>query len=74
MSVLLYLSSAVGLAIFACLGLPALVLHLSLRSKGRKYPPGPPADPLIGHIRYIATEHPHLYYTELTKAYGSVSP
>ncbi|KAF8308942.1 cytochrome P450, partial [Clavulina sp. PMI_390] len=40
------------------------------RKPTKKYFPGPPATPIIGHLRELSTENPHLYYGELNKKYG----
>lgn len=67
---LLY-SAHPGLALFAVIAISAVTLHLSSRSRTRRYPPGPPGQPFIGHLRDLATKPPHLYYTELKKIYGT---
>jgi len=33
-------------------------------------PPGPPADPIIGHLRYIPSENPEDKFAEWSKKYG----
>ncbi|KAG6887305.1 hypothetical protein C0995_016286 [Termitomyces sp. Mi166 len=38
----------------------------------RSLPPGPPADPLIGHIRLIPQEGQDIFFHELGKNYGDV--
>ncbi|KAF9446191.1 cytochrome P450 [Macrolepiota fuliginosa MF-IS2] len=35
-------------------------------------PPSPPADPILGHLRYIPLENPELQYTKWAKTYGDV--
>ncbi|KAF9446806.1 cytochrome P450 [Macrolepiota fuliginosa MF-IS2] len=35
-------------------------------------PPSPPADPILGHLRYIPSENPELQYAEWAKTYGDV--
>ncbi|KAF8885538.1 cytochrome P450 [Gymnopilus junonius] len=35
-------------------------------------PPGPPADPIIGHLRIIPSEHSDRFFYELSRKYGSV--
>ncbi|KAG6909266.1 hypothetical protein DXG01_001328 [Tephrocybe rancida] len=35
-------------------------------------PPGPPTDPLIGHLRLIPLTDHHLFFHELSKSYGDV--
>lgn len=41
------------------------------RSKGLPLPPGPPAEPLLGHLRVIPIDHPEYDYTRWGKQYGS---
>ena len=36
-------------------------------------PPGPPGEPILGHIRTVPTERPELYYEKLSKEYGKAS-
>ncbi|KDR72308.1 hypothetical protein GALMADRAFT_102042 [Galerina marginata CBS 339.88] len=36
-------------------------------------PPGPPADPIIGHLRIMPTDHNDIFFYELSKKYGKVS-
>lgn len=48
------------------------LLYRERKQRNRKVPlpPGPPADPLINHLRVIPTkDHPEVYY-EWTKTYG----
>jgi hypothetical protein len=41
------------------------------RSKGLPLPPGPPAEPILGHLRVIPSENPGLYYQKLSKELNS---
>ncbi|KAI0490342.1 putative O-methylsterigmatocystin oxidoreductase [Xylaria cf. heliscus] len=42
------------------------------RRKGRlTLPPGPPGEPIIGHLRIIPTEHPEFRYVEWAKEYNT---
>ncbi|KAG6845120.1 hypothetical protein H0H87_000547 [Tephrocybe sp. NHM501043] len=43
-----------------------------LSKERRRLPPGPPADPLIGHIRLIPPEGQDIFFYELGKKYGDV--
>ncbi|KDR72343.1 hypothetical protein GALMADRAFT_1344012 [Galerina marginata CBS 339.88] len=36
-------------------------------------PPGPPADPIIGHLRIMPTDDNDIFFYELSKKYGKVS-
>ena len=63
------LPTAVILGAFA---LGIIVVYLFLRIKrSRRLPPGPPADPLIGHLRVLPREDPHHTYYEWSKLYGT---
>jgi hypothetical protein len=33
-------------------------------------PPGPPGEPILGHLRVVPTERPELYYEQLAKEYS----
>ncbi|KAJ3570930.1 hypothetical protein NP233_g4088 [Leucocoprinus birnbaumii] len=35
-------------------------------------PPGPPADPMIGHLRYLPPDNPEIKLTEWAETYGDV--
>lgn len=50
-----------------------LVLYvLKVLSKKRsRLPPGPPADPIIGHVRSIPSYGQDMFFYELGKIYGS---
>lgn len=55
------------------LGVALFVFALWLKSK-RKHrlplPPGPPGDPIIGHLRYIPENSPADKFAEWSKKYG----
>ncbi|KAK1231448.1 hypothetical protein PQX77_005428 [Marasmius sp. AFHP31] len=59
----------------ACLlGLGVLWLASATRkSRSRSLPPGPPADPIIGHLRVIPTRNTPDTFHEWRKTYGAVS-
>jgi hypothetical protein len=42
-------------------------------AKGVPFPPGPPAEPLIGHARLIPQDGQAEFYHELRKTYGKLS-
>lgn len=49
----------------------ALIRRLPSITRRTPLVPGPPGDPLIGHVRFMPTVHSWLYYTELQKKYGA---
>ena len=42
----------------------------SNRKNGLPFPPGPPAELIIGHLRKLPKEHIENYFYELSKEYG----
>lgn len=52
-----------------------LVVTLIARHTGRRHalplPPGPPSEPLLGHLRVIPADHPEYAYTHWGKQYDS---
>lgn len=68
---LLHQSPTTTAATFVVAALIVLTLHSYTRNRGRKLPPGPPGDPIIGHARFMKDEFGHLYNTELNKTYGT---
>ncbi|KAF4604276.1 hypothetical protein EYR38_004698 [Pleurotus pulmonarius] len=57
----------------AALGALLLTVYLKRRTKKRPpLPPGPPADPLIGHLRIMPTDKQELVFHEWSKTYGDV--
>ena len=48
-----------------------LVKHYKKRANGLPLPPGPPADPLIGHLRLIPPTNAEETFREWGKTYGS---
>ncbi|KAI1297494.1 putative cytochrome P450 oxidoreductase [Xylaria venustula] len=65
--------SSTMIVIIAIIGV--LVLLLGRRVLGAKrrlpLPPGPPGEPLIGHLRVIPTEHPEIQYAQWAKEYNT---
>ena len=48
------------------------IVYLTLgATKNPLLPPGPPPDPLIGHVRLIPRHHQAEFYHELAKKYGT---
>jgi hypothetical protein len=41
------------------------------KSRGLPLPPGPAAEPIIGHLRVIPTDNPEYYYQKLSKDLNS---
>ncbi|KAJ7447848.1 cytochrome P450 [Mycena latifolia] len=63
---LYYVTALAGSAVlFWFLGLPS-------RRKGAMLPPGPPGDPVLGHLRYMPSARPALVFHEWAKNYGDV--
>lgn len=50
-----------------------LYARLTRKNKSRlPYPPGPPADPILGHLRIMPAKDPHETFHEWSKIYGDV--
>ncbi|KAG6872170.1 hypothetical protein C0995_012445 [Termitomyces sp. Mi166 len=66
-------SPAIVLAVAASV-LVFVFLKVKTRQErlNRLLPPGPPADPIIGHIRLIPQEGQDIFFHELGKTYGDV--
>ena len=62
---LIYISLACSLAIAFAKHRRKLSLAQSI-----PFPPGPPADPIIGHLRHIPREYPWLTYSNWGKKWG----
>lgn len=62
------------LALLAILSLCILVVPRIIRHRRQKlpYPPGPPADPILGHLRFIPTNDAYETFHEWSKQYGDV--
>ncbi|THH19556.1 hypothetical protein EW146_g1637 [Bondarzewia mesenterica] len=58
------------LAFFVSLVLWAVYSHLR-PSKTHQLPPGPPGEPIIGHLRIVPTGSPEFTYARWSKEYGS---
>ncbi|GLB38524.1 putative cytochrome P450 family protein [Lyophyllum shimeji] len=65
-----------GLAVFAILGFSVAALIFLRDRLSRKprlaLPPGPPADPIIGHIRLIPQVGQDVFFYKLGRIYGDV--
>jgi hypothetical protein len=48
----------------------AILYRWSSRIERRPLPPGPPKDPLIGHLRYMPTAQTPFVFHEWAKTYG----
>ena len=42
------------------------------RHNSRNLPPGPPADPIIGHVRKVPTSRPELAYKQWAQEYSEL--
>ncbi|KAJ7113372.1 cytochrome P450 [Mycena epipterygia] len=61
------------LALYVLLVASIAILYLwSSRIERRPLPPGPPKDPLIGHLRYMPTAQAPFVFHEWAKTYGDV--
>jgi len=69
LSLSLALRFAIALLVVAFV---ASALHLQLKKKrlGLPLPPGPPGEPILGHLRIIPEDHPEYQYTEWGKQYS----
>jgi len=50
----------------------SLYIAISRRRPSKVYPPGPPADPIIGHARIFPLEYFHTVFAEWGKKYGDI--
>lgn len=48
-----------------------LIYNVFSKQKGLPLPPGPPAEPILGHLRVVPTDHPEYAYTKWGKEYGT---
>ena len=62
-------------AFFGALALVPVVAFArsQLQSRGKVFPPGPPADPVIGHVRSMPLEYAWRTFGEWGKKWGSSS-
>jgi hypothetical protein len=57
-------------ALFLC---AVVLLRRARRNKsGMRYPPGPPADPIIGHLRIMPRKEEHETFHRWSQQYGDV--
>ena len=49
-----------------------VVQVMKRKDRGLPYPPGPPADPIIGHLRFIPTTDAQEAFHEWSRKYGDV--
>ncbi|GJE94425.1 cytochrome P450 [Phanerochaete sordida] len=60
------------LAFAVCVLIPVVGILLKRSSRPAPFPPGPPPDPIIGHVRSFPRDDPHLGLMQLAKQYGDV--
>ena len=67
--------SPLSVASLSVLGL-SIVFYLlkKLTKNSIPYPPGPPGEPLVGHLRVIPFEAPYQSYLEWGKQYSKLAP
>jgi cytochrome P450 len=64
--------SNVGFLVLLIIGVVAWKIMTSTRaSTSAPLPPGPPADPIIGHVRIVPSSRPELSYQKWAKEYNS---
>ncbi|KAI9646142.1 hypothetical protein NHQ30_005582 [Ciborinia camelliae] len=59
-------SSVILLLLVAALTL-SVIWRLWFKTSQYPFPPSPPGEPILGHIRLVPTEDPHLYYQKLSQ-------
>ena len=57
---------------FCLLCLILFLTLVKLKKNRLPYPPGPPADPVLGHLRIMPTENQEEVFHEWSKKYGDV--
>lgn len=62
-------SSLLRLVLIACVTF--VIWQVFSKSSRHPYPPSPPGEPILGHIRLVPTDDPHLYYQKLSQEYNS---
>ena len=64
------LSDTMSLLYIAAL-LAAVLLHDAWkRSRQKHFPPGPPPDPILGHLRVFPAKNPEVTFRKWSKQYG----
>ncbi|TGO84600.1 hypothetical protein BPOR_0486g00010 [Botrytis porri] len=58
------------LGIVACITLSTIFGRTFLKKSRYPFPPSPPGEPILGHIRLVPTDDPHLYYQKLSQEYN----
>ncbi|PNY29093.1 O-methylsterigmatocystin oxidoreductase [Tolypocladium capitatum] len=73
MAVLPLLTGPAGLVLVAVvvLSIVASAVSSRLRRNGLPLPPGPPGEPILGHLRIIPSYSPEYAYMQWSKEYGS---
>ncbi|GLB38520.1 putative cytochrome p450 [Lyophyllum shimeji] len=61
-----------GLSLVVAAALVLFILKIRLSKKRLPLPPGPPADPLLGHLRLIPSSGQDVFFHNLGKTYGDV--
>lgn len=69
---LLFNLSSTQVLLFAVAAAIFSVLYKQFQNRGKlPLPPGPPAEPFLGHLRVVPADHPEFAYTQWGKDYGS---
>ncbi|ATZ52299.1 hypothetical protein BCIN_08g00560 [Botrytis cinerea B05.10] len=64
-------SSMALLVIAAGITISAIFWRTFFKKSRYPFPPSPPGEPILGHIRLVPTDDPHLYYQKLSQQYST---
>ena len=66
--------SGLAVGIISLVALLFAASRLIQKTSPRPLPPGPPGEPILGHLRTVPVERPELYYEKLAKQYSERVP
>ncbi|TGO18245.1 hypothetical protein BTUL_0011g00510 [Botrytis tulipae] len=64
-------SSMTLFVIVACITSSTIFWRIFFKKPRYPFPPSPPGEPILGHIRLVPTDDPHLYYQKLSQQYNT---